>query len=61
MSDLAGLGREGSPGNFKKAYADMHSMQWITYSDLWTLAGVVAVKHMGGELPQSLRSSRSYS
>lgn len=21
---------------------------WITYSDLWTLAGVVAVKHMGG-------------
>jgi len=21
---------------------------WITYSDLWTLAGVVAIKHMGG-------------
>lgn len=22
--------------------------EWITYADLWTLAGVVAIKHMGG-------------
>jgi len=25
---------------------------WITYSDLWTLAGAVAIEEMGGELPR---------
>lgn len=31
---------------FLEPVKDKHS--WITYSDLWTLAGVVAIKEMGG-------------